>query len=90
MAHTDAATRAAAMTDPAEWLYTLGMPRYHADAFAAYYQDHCTGMEFSTAKRQFDYDHRATNYLARYGRRITTFSRPRGASDPGTTARRSD
>lgn len=57
-------------TGPGEWLYALGVPRYQAHAFAAYYLDHCAGMEFPAAKRKFDNDPHGSEYLRRFGRRI--------------------
>lgn len=65
----DLATRAARMSDPAEWLYTLGVPRFYADAFGEYYQRYCQGQPFSVAKRSFDHDPRGHELYDKHGRR---------------------
>lgn len=57
--------------DAERWLYELGVPRYQAQAFGAYYKEHCQGWAFSAAKREFDYDPRGHALLAQYGRQVS-------------------
>lgn len=68
--HTDhTAPSAADTSDPAQWLYAQGAPRYQALAFAAYVTQHVLGgTPLPAAKRQFDHDPRAIALVTEFGR----------------------
>lgn len=56
-----------------DWAYGVGLPRYQADAFGEWFvEKHGTDSRswpsWSTAKIAFDYDPRARELLAKYGK----------------------
>lgn len=59
------------LNGPAQWLYDLGVPHFHALAFGEYYETHCTGMSYSAAKHQMDYDPKGSELYHKHGRRVT-------------------
>lgn len=78
---TDLATQAAKTDDPAEWLYILGVPRFHADAFGEYYRLYCAGWTFSAAKSKFDHDPRGHALYDQHARRPDPRYSDHGGSD---------
>lgn len=79
----DLRAKARRMTDPADWLYTLGRPRYWAEAFGDYYYRYCEGMTFSAAKIRFDYDPRGHALYREYGGTPVGAVVPQRPCEPG-------
>jgi hypothetical protein len=58
--------------DPGKWLYDLGVPRFHADAFAEYVRTNDTVYwSLSVAKQSADYDPRFHALYRAHGSKVT-------------------